>query len=281
MMQRLQSIIQQAGLTSRRGAEEWIREGRVLVNGVVAHLGDKADPERDAIVVDGTPLTTTKRVPVYLALNKPKGYTTSLRDPHAEHVITELIPPQFGRVFPIGRLDRDTQGLLLLTNDGHLAYRLAHPSFHVPKVYEAWIAGVPGASHLKRLQHGIVLDDGPAYPESLTVVRRQADRTLVRLTLYEGRKREVRRIFAAVGHPVLELTRIQYADITLEGLAPGAVRPLKHREVEQLKHWGIPHERSVSRGQPRPQPQTPSSPPSRRRDGLSARRPRHSFRHPR
>lgn len=235
MAARLQKIIAQAGLCSRREAEEWIAAGRVKVNDKTATVGESADPDADRITVDGRPLQT-RAERWYLAVNKPAGYTTSLKDRHAEHLITELIPKRFGRVFPVGRLDRDTSGLILLTNDGYLAHRLMHPSYHVAKIYEVWIKGVPGRNHVARIEHGIELDDGVARPQSVQIIRsdKAHDRTLLRMTLTEGKKREIRRIFEAIGHPVLELRRVAFGPLSVEGLDEGRSRPLSHREVKTL-----------------------------------------------
>ena len=235
MRVRVQRILQQAGLASRRQAEEWIAQGRVTVNGQEAHVGDSADPEHDALALDGRAVVISKEERVYLALHKPRGYTTSLKDRHAEHLITELLPQKYGRLFPIGRLDRDSEGLILFTNDGALAHVLMHPSGGVRKVYDVWVKGAPRRSHLERMRKGIVLDDGLAKPDRVDIIRREKDRTLLKIILHEGRKREVRRIFDSVGHPVEQLIRTRYGNISIEGLEPGRSRPLTHREVRELK----------------------------------------------
>jgi 23S rRNA pseudouridine2605 synthase len=233
MKQRLQRLLAQAGLGSRRRMEEWIRAGRVAVNGRVAQLGAQADPEVDRITVDGRPLRW-EPVHRYYLLYKPAGYTTSLADPHAEHLVAELFPAGVPRLFPVGRLDRDTSGVLLLTNDGWLAHRLMHPRFQVPKVYEAWVEGHPHPVALKRLRRGVTLAEGPARAESVTVLERTARATRLALVLTEGRKREVRRLLALIGHPVRSLVRTAYAGLTLAGLSPGEVRPLTPDEVAAL-----------------------------------------------
>ncbi len=232
---RVQRILQKAGLTSRREAERWIAVGRVTVNGQPIGLGALADPERDRVAVDGRPVLLPAVPPVYLALYKPRGYTTSLADRHATHLISELVPQRFGRLFPVGRLDRDSEGLILLTNDGDLAQALMHPSHGVEKVYEVWVRGVPKKSHLQRMRDGIQLDDGKARPDRVDVLRREKDRALIRVVLHEGRKREIRRIFDRIGHPVQQLVRTRYGNITIGGLEPGHPRPLTHREVRELK----------------------------------------------
>jgi 23S rRNA pseudouridine2605 synthase len=232
---RVQRILQQAGLASRRTAEEWIRAGRVTVNGLRVELGSAADPAKDQIAVDGKPVSVDDKPRVYLALHKPPGYTTSLKDRHADHLISELIPKKFGRLFPVGRLDRESEGLILLTNDGSMAHALMHPSKGITKVYEVWVEGVPRKSHLDRMRRGVMLEDGLAQADRVDVVKKAEGRALLRIALHEGKKREVRRIFDSIGHPVVQLTRVQYGNIRLEGLDPGRSRPLTNREVRELK----------------------------------------------
>jgi 23S rRNA pseudouridine2605 synthase len=231
---RVQRIVQQAGLASRRQAEAWIEAGRVTVNGRPIALGASADPVRDTIAVDGVAISRAAHPQTYLALYKPSGYTTSLRDRHAEHLITDLVPAKFGRLFPVGRLDRDSEGLILLTNDGSLAHRLMHPSHGVEKVYEVWVKGFPKKSHLERMRQGIMLEDGQARPDRVDVLRREGGLTVLRVILHEGHKREIRRIFDTIGHPVERLVRIQYGNISVRGLEVGRYRPLTHREVREL-----------------------------------------------
>ncbi len=254
MRVRVQRILQQAGLASRRQAEEWIAQGRVTVNGEAVRLGASADPQKDALSLDGRAVEISREKPIYLALYKPRGYTTSLRDRHAQHLITELLPQKHGRLFPVGRLDRDSEGLLLVTNDGEVAHMLMHPSGGVQKVYQVWVKGVPRRSHLERIRNGIVLDDGLAKPDRVDIVRREADRTLLRMVLHEGRKREIRRIFDSIGHPVEQLVRIRYGNISLEGLNPGSSRPLSNREVRELKALvkGVPEGANNEQGITRP-----------------------------
>lgn len=232
---RVQRIVQQAGMASRRTAEEWVRAGRVRVNGQPVELGATADPAIDTITVDGKPVRLESRPLVYLALHKPPGYTTSLKDRHADHLIAALIPPKFGRLFPVGRLDRDSEGIILLTNDGQLAHALMHPSTGIEKVYEVSVEGIPRKAHLDRMRRGIELEDGPAKPDEVRLLRRDQGQALLRVTLHEGRKREVRRIFDSIGHPVKRLVRVRFGNITLEGLDAGKSRPLTHREVRELK----------------------------------------------
>lgn len=281
MIERLQRILAEAGITSRRKAEDLITQGRVQVNGKVAQLGQSADPSLDTILVDGQALP--KQDKIYFLLNKPPGYTTSLADRHAEHLVMELLPPHVRRVFPVGRLDRDTGGLLLMTNDGWLAHRLMHPRYRVPKVYEAWIQGKPGRTHIERLIDGIVLDEGPARAEAVKVLKVQGGNSLVRITLKEGKKREVRRMFRLLGHPVLELTRVAYAGLTIAGLQEGRARPLQLKEVrglyELVRSERLPYrsrsgeERTVDRDRQR-SPRANSG----RRAGVATTRPGHPIR---
>lgn len=234
MGMRLQRFIAQSGLASRRKAEEWIKLGQVQVNGDPADIGAVINPDKDVVSVKGetVPSVNNRR---YFVVNKPVGYTTSLKDRHAEHLISELIPEKFGRLFPVGRLDRETSGLIVMTSDGDLAFRLMHPSFQVPKVYNAWVEGVPRENHLERLERGISLQEGVAKARDIRVLRTEKNQALVQLTLTEGKKREVRRIFQSIGHPVISLERIKFGPISLEGIESGQFRPLTHREVKELQ----------------------------------------------
>lgn len=236
---RIQTVLQKAGLCSRRTAEDWVRAGRVTVNGAQAQIGQRVDPS-DQVALDGriVDATVPKR---YWVLYKPAGYTTSLKDRHAAHLVTELLPSGLGRLFPVGRLDRESEGLLVMTNDGALAFALTHPRFEVEKVYEAWVKGVPRRHHLDRIQRGIALGDGFARTKGAQVLKVEGDRALLRLVLNEGKKREVRRLMEAVGHPVEQLTRVRFGSITLAGLKPGEARPLTHREVKELYALVRPH----------------------------------------
>ncbi len=279
MEERIQKVLSHAGLASRRTVEQWIVAGRVEVNGVKASLGMGIDPKVDHITIDGRPVSSGEVQKRYVLMNKPAGYTTTLKDRHAQHLVSDLLPSNWGRLYPVGRLDRETAGLLLLTNDGTLAHRLMHPSFQVPKVYEAWVRGRPGTTHLERLRDGIPLDEGMAHAHNLQVVKREADRTLVRLTLTEGMKREVRRIFQVIGHPVLELTRTKYGPLSIEGLEPGRFRPLTHAEVKALQQASRPLEEHPINSRRRAIGDERSSRPHYTgRLSLSPPRSRHSFR---
>ncbi|MCL4521469.1 MAG: rRNA pseudouridine synthase [Firmicutes bacterium] len=233
---RIQRVIQMAGLASRRTAEAWIQNGRVKVNGLPATVGQLVDPLADKVLVDGRPLPTG-RAHAYWMVNKPEGYTCSLKDRHAEHLVTELVPKQQGRLYPVGRLDRDSQGLLLMTNDGSLAFKLSHPRYQIPKVYEVWVEGTPRRHRLDRIERGIQLEDGMARPASVALIRSEGAKSLLRIVMTEGKKREIRRLMTTVGHPVVALTRVAYANLSLAGLATGQARPLTHREILDLEQF--------------------------------------------
>jgi 23S rRNA pseudouridine2605 synthase len=221
-----------AGLGSRRAVEELVRAGRVAVNGeVVADLGRRVDPARDRVELDGSRVVLDERRRYWL-LNKPAGVLTTAADPEGRPTVVELVPEQ-PRVFPVGRLDRDTEGLLLLTNDGPLAYRLTHARYGVQKRYLAEVERLP-ADAVTRLRQGVELEDGPARPEQARVVAGSGRRRMVEVVLVEGRNREVRRLLEAVGAPVRRLVRTAVGPVRLTGLAPGEYRPLRQDEIRKL-----------------------------------------------
>ena len=227
-MERLQRILASRGVASRRAAEELIREGRVSVNGVVVTaLGTKADPKRDEIRVDNRIIRA--QALRYLVLNKPTGYITTVKDERDRWTVMDLISVA-ERVFPVGRLDRDTTGLLIVTNDGELANRLMHPRHGVAKTYLAEVEGDPSAAALRRLAEGVELEDGPT---AAAGVRRLAPST-IELVIHEGRNRQVRRMLEAVGHPVRSLHRSAYGGIELGDLPSGGWRRLSAGELERL-----------------------------------------------
>jgi 23S rRNA pseudouridine2605 synthase len=232
--ERLQRLLARAGYGSRRAAERLIVEGRVRVNGTVATLGDRADPADDEVEVDGLPVNLDPNVRYY-ALHKPPGVVTTMRDPQGRTDIRRYLPTGGPRVFPVGRLDRDSEGLLLLTNDGDLANGLMHPRFGIEKEYLAEVEGVPTERHAARLKRGVALDDGPARAKDARVAGRAAGRGAMRVVMTEGRKREVRRLLAAVGLPVTRLVRVRVGPVRLERLGPGEVRELTHEEVVALR----------------------------------------------
>ena len=224
---RLNAFLARAGVASRRKADELIKAGRVTVNGEPGRLNTVVE-SRDRVEVDGRPVA--KQRLSYLLLHKPSGVVTTASDPQGRPTVVELVPPE-PRVVPVGRLDADTTGALLLTNDGDLAHRLAHPRYGVEKTYAATVEGAPSDGALRALETGIELDDGVTAPARARRLRRN----VVELTIHEGRNRQVRRMLEAVGHPVLRLHRSRYAGLTVEGLEPGAWRELEPREVDRLR----------------------------------------------
>ena len=238
MQERLQKIMAGSGIASRRKAEEIIAAGRVTLNGkVVVEQGTKADPERDVICVDGKPLKRPERL-VYFVLNKPKGYVTTVSDPEGRPTVMDLMPKRAERVYPMGRLDYASEGLLLLTNDGALAQKLMKAGSHVPKTYLVKVSGKPEEKDIERLRAGIPieLEDGRRVKTSPAKIRLAEDgaNPWYEVVLTEGRNRQIRRMFERVGHGVEKIRRVQMGPLVLD-VAPGKVRELTRREVEQLK----------------------------------------------
>ncbi|GAA0730560.1 rRNA pseudouridine synthase [Dactylosporangium roseum] len=231
--ERLQKILAAAGLGSRRTCERMIEEGRVTVNGKEATLGDKADAIRDAIHVDGQRLVTDTRM-VYLALNKPRGVVSTMDDEKGRDAIADFLPNIATRVFHVGRLDADSEGLLLLTNDGGLAHKLMHPSYEVAKTYQAEIQGPVPRAMGRQLRAGVELEDGPVKVDAFRVVDAYGKVALVEVVLHEGRNHIVRRMFDAVGFPVQRLIRTQIGPIRLGDLRPGRTRHLSQAEIGAL-----------------------------------------------
>jgi len=224
-----------AGIASRREAESMVLEGRVSVNGkVVDRLGLRADPTQDAIKVDGKILSRFEPKTTLL-LNKPRGYLATVKDPEGRPTIMDLLKPLKWRVYPVGRLDLDAEGLLLLTNDGELANRLAHPRFSIPRTYLVKVIGVPGEKELARLRKGVMLEDGRAQVVSCSLFRQREKNSWVQVVVTEGRNRLVKRIFSAIGHPVLKLKRIQFGPIHLGSLLFGQFRYLSAEETAKLR----------------------------------------------
>ncbi len=227
--ERLQKVLARAGIGSRRVCEDLIAEGRVRVNGEVAVLGRRIDPESDRVDVDGVPLSVREGL-VYYLLNKPAGVVTTASDPQGRRTVVDLVPLE-PRVFPVGRLDYETEGLLLLTNDGDLTHRLTHPSFGVEKEYLAEVDGTPTRGELRRLREGVELEDGPTAPAKASL----QPPNLLTLTIHEGRNRQVRRMCEAVGHPVRRLVRTRIGPITDRTLPPGKWRELTQAEVRAIE----------------------------------------------
>ncbi len=235
-LERLQKILAQAGVASRRKCEELILSGQVQVNDeTVTTLGVKADPAVDVITVKGRRIQSESKL--YLMLHKPKGVITSASDPQGRKIVSDYLPGIKERVYPVGRLDYDTEGLLLLTNDGEFANLLTHPSHHVPKTYWATVKGIPHGSALERLQQGILLEDGMTAPAEVEYhdVDTEKNQATITITIYEGRNRQVRRMFDAINHPVQLLRRVRFGELGLHGLARGKFRHLTPKEVQELR----------------------------------------------
>jgi 23S rRNA pseudouridine2605 synthase len=226
---RFHTVLAPAGSGARRVCEDLIADGRVTVNGEVAQLGRRVDPEHDHVAVDGVPVGVRPDLVHYL-LNKPAGVVTTASDPQGRPTVVQLVPDD-PRVFPVGRLDADTEGLLLLTNDGELAHRLTHPSFGVEKEYVAQVQGTPSRGALRRLREGVDLDDGRTAPAKVALV----EPNVLRLVIHEGRNRQVRRMCDAIGHPVERLVRTRIGPLRDPKLRPGTWRPLELAEVRALE----------------------------------------------
>jgi 23S rRNA pseudouridine2605 synthase len=234
-VERLQRALARAGLGSRRASEDLIRAGRVTVNGRTAELGESVDPSRDKVEVDGSriPLNPDLR---YFVLNKPAGIVSTIRDPQRRGDLSAFLPEDV-RVFPVGRLDRDSEGLLLLTNDGELSNRLLHPRYGAEKEYLAEVEGKPTQRTVARLERGLDLEDGPARARRAHLVARSGGRAAIGVVMTEGRKREVRRMLDAIGYPVRRLVRVRLGPIRLGRLRPGTLRELTSEEVAELYRY--------------------------------------------
>lgn len=231
---RLAKYLARQGVASRRKSEELIAEGRVSVNGnIIKEQGFKIDPLQDKVEVDGHMLQTADKV--YLLLYKPAGYISSVSDPWGRPVVTDLIKEEKNRrIYPVGRLDLDTEGLLLMTNDGDFANIIIHPRYKMDKKYEALVQGKVTKDAIKQLQKGILLEDGMTAPAGVHVLKHSSDKTLLEVIIHEGRKRQVRRMLEAVGHPVIHLKRTEVGFLTLKGLKDGEYRYLNSQEVKKL-----------------------------------------------
>lgn len=237
MEQRLQKILAQMGIASRRKAEELILEGRVRVNGEVATIGMKSDPLKDHIKVDGKLITGHQKEirKVYLIFNKPKGVVTTLSDPEGRPTVKDFLKGVKYRVFPVGRLDYDSEGLLLLTNDGDFAHSILHPSKEIPKTYLVKVKGVIEEDELEKLRSGVKLKDGITMPARLKKMRVSENNSWIEIIIYEGKKRQVRRMLEKVGYPVLKLKRVAINGLKLRDLKPGEIRPLTSEEVKHME----------------------------------------------
>lgn len=237
---RLQKHLSECGVCSRRAAEELIRQGRVKVNGRTAEIGDQVDPLRDKITVRGKPVVPVREKLVVM-LHKPRGFVTTLKDEKDRKCVAQLVKDAPVRLFPIGRLDRDSEGLLLMTNDGALANRLTHPSSHVNKTYRVTVGGAVEAEQIDRLGSGVPLDGTNTLPCDVFVLERKPDRTVLQFTLHEGRNRQIRRMCEFVGLTVLRLKRTEIAGVKLGMLPRGKWRELNKRELRRLE--GVSSER--------------------------------------
>ncbi len=231
---RLQKVLAAAGIASRRASEILIDEGRVEVNGkVVTEQGMRVNPETDHIRVDGSRIPPPRRH-MYLVLNKPRGVVSTMDDPEGRPTLSDYLPRTKERLFHVGRLDTETEGLIILTNDGEFAHRLAHPSYEVPKTYHVQAAGVMDNRTLKRLEKGVTLEDGPVKPDKVKLISRSQSKTLLEVTLHEGRNRVVRRMMDTVGHPVDRLGRTRIGPVRLGTLPVGETRELSREELGAL-----------------------------------------------
>jgi len=232
---RLNRFLAQAGEASRRGADRLIADGRVSVNGeLVTRLGTEVEPGRDVVALDGREVALPSTF-TYVLLNKPPGYVVTMSDPQRRPTVADLVAGAGGRVVPVGRLDAATEGLLLLTDDGDLAYRVAHPSFELEKVYRVVARGVLTEDERRRLESGVEIDGRPTTPAAVRVVSAAANVTVAEITLHEGRKRQVRRMFEAVGHLVTRLTRLRIGPLELGDLEQGTWRALTETELSALR----------------------------------------------
>lgn len=292
--ERLQKLLAAAGLGSRRHCEEFILAGRVTVDGqTVTQLGVKVDPDRQQVAVDGERLRPQRKV--YYLVNKPSGCLCTTSDPSGRPRVVDLVPPSEARLFTVGRLDENTEGLILVTNDGELAHRLAHPRFQVERVYRALVAGHPSGEVLDNLRRGMHFSEGKFRARDVRIVKPQGKGTILELVLTEGQNREVRRLLARVGHKVMALKRIAFGPLRLADLDPGAYRPLRADEINELHDWingkrrpprpplhrkGPPRDRRTMQhapprsSGPRPHGRPRKGAPPRGRPGERSRRPR-------
>ena len=233
---RLQKYLAERGVASRRKAEEMIEAGRVTVDGRRAKLGQTVDPDRHIVAVDGKKVERRRERQVVLMLHKPRGYVTTMDDPHAARTVAELVAGRPERLYPVGRLDKDSEGLLLMTNDGALAHALTHPSRHIPKVYRVTLRGAVSQEKLDKLSFGIMLDGQKTLPLELRTLEEKPDRTVLEFTLREGRNRQIRRMCAALGLEVMRLKRTAIGPLRLGVLPAGQLRELTAEEVRRLKN---------------------------------------------
>lgn len=231
---RLQKYLAHCGVASRRKAEEFIKQGRIKVDGkIVTSMGEKIDPDNVTVSCDDRPVIPPEEF-IYILLNKPKGYVTTVSDPQGRPVVTSLIGDIKQRVFPVGRLDLDTEGALLLTNDGALAQKIQHPKFETNKTYEALVQGHPGQAKIRELEKGVEIEGKKTAPAVISVIKHLHRQTLVKITIHEGRKRQVKKMFDFVGNPVISLKRIAYGKLHLGKIASGEHKILNSRDLKKI-----------------------------------------------
>ncbi|THB75502.1 MAG: rRNA pseudouridine synthase [Desulfobulbaceae bacterium] len=232
---RLQKYLAECGISSRRRAEELIKTGRVSVDGtVITEMGVKIDPDTQSVHCDGRLVTPPESKKRYYLLNKPSGFVTTLSDPQGRPIVTSLLKGVKDRVYPVGRLDLDTEGALILTNDGELTNRILHPRFETNKTYEATVKGQPARKKIHQLEQGIIIDGQKTWPAKIRFIKKKEQSTLYRVVIHEGRKRQIRKMFQAIGHPVIHLKRIAYGKLTLGSLKTGDFRPLEPAELKKI-----------------------------------------------
>jgi len=231
---RLQKYLAQCGVASRRKAEQLIADGKVAVDGkIVREMGVRVTPGSNAITCWGKPVEQKEKL-VYFLLNKPKGYVTTVSDPQGRPVVTSLLRDIDSRLFPVGRLDLDTEGALILTNDGQFAQQVQHPSHETNKTYEALVKGLPKQEMISRLEKGVIIEGKKTYPAKISIVGKKGRNSLLKITIHEGRKRQVRKMFDHIGHPVLNLKRTAYGKLTLGSLANGKYRQLNSSDLKKI-----------------------------------------------
>ncbi len=240
MEERLQKILARAGIGSRRKSEEFIKQGKVAVDGrIITELGFKVDPQRHSISFEGKPLSLDEKK-TYILLNKPKGYVTTLHDPQKRPIISALCADIPVRLYPVGRLDIDTEGALLLTNDGELAHKVLHPRYEVRKTYIAKVYGHPSAKKLQQLAKGIAIEGKVTAPASLRILEKKQSTTSLEIIIHEGRKRQVRKMFTAIGHHVIALKRVAYGNLKLGKLPLGKYRVLGKKDIARIFSYKNP-----------------------------------------
>ncbi len=231
---RLQKFLASCGIASRRKAEEMISKGRISVNGrIITSMGEKIVPGKDAVSCDGSSVSSTGEL-IYVLLNKPKGYVTTMSDPQGRPIVSSLVKDIPQRLFPVGRLDLDTEGALLLTNDGALAQKIQHPSHQTTKTYEALVQGHPGQAKIRQLEKGILLDEKMTAPAVISVLKHLHGQALVQVIIHEGRKRQVKKMFEFIGNPVINLKRIAYGGLRIGKLPTGMYKMLNHRDLKKI-----------------------------------------------